>query len=206
MAVLRIGVLALQGGFAPHLRTIEAIGHRAVEVRTSADLDAIDGLVLPGGESTTQLRLIDRFDLAEPLDRFQKSGKPVLATCAGLILAAREVVEPKQKSFGWIDAVVERNAYGRQLDSFEALDDLGEIPLIFIRAPRIRDVGPTTEVLARLRGEPILVRTGRVWGATFHPELTVDTRIHRAVFGKGDLNAREKRPRRSRSQPLAPAR
>src|SRR5947207_14988518 len=109
----RIGVLALQGGFAPHLRRIEELGHEAIEVRAASDLEDLEGLVLPGGESTTQLKMIERFGLWDPLDRFVKSKKSVLATCAGLILAAREVTDPKQKSFGWIDVTVSRNAYGR---------------------------------------------------------------------------------------------
>src|SRR5262249_55446500 len=162
------------------------------------------GLILPGGESTTQLNLIERFGLWEPLDRLVKANKPVLATCAGLILAAREVIDPKQKSFGWIDITVARNAFGRQLDSFEAIDDPGELPLIFIRAPRIMTIGHDVEVLARLRGEPIFVRAGSIYGATFHPELTSDTRIHRAIFGAAI--GRERSARRSRSPQPAHAR
>lgn len=185
MALLRIGVLALQGGFAPHLARIAELGHEGVEVRAASDLEPIDGLILPGGESTAQLKLIDRFGLGEPLDRFATSGKPVLATCAGLILAAKEVIDPEQRSFGWLDVKVARNAFGRQLDSFEALDDDRTQRLVFIRAPRIRSVGAGAEVRMTFQGEPILVRSGSIYGLTFHPELTSDPRIHREVFGTG---------------------
>jgi len=176
----RIGVLALQGDFAAHARALAEAGAEPVLVREAQALTGIAGLVLPGGESTTLLRLIERHALAEPLDAFARSGRPLLATCAGLILAAREVTEPSQPSFGWIDATVARNAWGRQLDSFEAIADGGDLPLVCIRAPRIRSVGPRVEVLARYAGEPVLIREGTVWGATFHPELTADRRVHRA--------------------------
>jgi 5'-phosphate synthase pdxT subunit len=181
----RVGVLALQGGFAPHVRALAAIGHTPREVRAPSDLDGLDGLVLPGGESTAQLRLIERHGLRAPLDGFVRSGCPVLATCAGLILAAREVSEPAQPSFGWIDARVARNAWGRQLDSFESVADggpLAGVPVVCIRAPRIVSVGAAVEVLATLDGEPLLVRRGALVGATFHPELTGDPRVHRLAF------------------------
>jgi pyridoxal 5'-phosphate synthase pdxT subunit len=151
-------------------------------VRTPAELAAVEGLVLPGGESTTQLKLIERNGLEAPLSAFVASGKPILATCAGLILAARAVSSPSQRSFGWLDASVERNAYGRQLDSFEAVTDRG-LPVVFIRAPRIREVGRRVEVLDTLGGEPILIRQGNVVGATCHPELTDSTELHARVFG-----------------------
>jgi len=161
-------------------------------VRTADELATVDGLILPGGESTTHLKLIDRFGLAEPLDRFVKSGKPVLATCAGLILSAG-TVEPEQTSFGWLDVDVARNAWGRQVHSFEGEADTppadgpfaGQAPLhvVFIRAPRIRALGPRVEVLATLDGEPIMIRQGAVIGASFHPELTPDRRVHRLAFG-----------------------
>jgi len=179
----RIGVLALQGGFEAHEKALTTMGHTAVRTRYAADLDAIDGLILPGGESTTQLKLLALEQLEGPLDRFVRSGKPVLATCAGLILAAREVTGPAQRSYGWLDVAVRRNAWGRQLDSFEAVADDTTVPLVFIRAPRIEQVGPGVEVRLRYGGEPILVRSGRVFGATFHPELTADPRVHREVFG-----------------------
>jgi len=190
----RIGVLSLQGGFAAHARALADLGHRPIEVRAQADLDGLEGLVLPGGESTTQLRLIDRHGLGSELSHFAASGRPILATCAGLILAAARVTTPEQPSFGWIDATVSRNAWGRQLDSFEAtteelsLSGPGErapLPLVFIRAPRILQAGAQVQVLASLRGEPILIRQRNVTGATFHPELTPDRRVHRAAFGDG---------------------
>jgi 5'-phosphate synthase pdxT subunit len=177
----RVGVLALQGGFAVHVRALTAIGDEAREVRHAGELASLDGLVLPGGESTTMLTLIERFALAAALDGFVRSGKPVLATCAGLILAAREVTHPAQRSFSWLDVAVSRNGWGRQLDSFEAVADDGTTPLVFIRAPRIVAVGPHAQTLATYRGEPVLVRQDNVVGATFHPEL-VDGRLHQAVF------------------------
>jgi 5'-phosphate synthase pdxT subunit len=158
-------------------------------VRAPGDLDAVDGLVLPGGESTAQLLLIERAALAAPLGRAIARGVPVLATCAGLILAAARVTGPAQASFGWIDVTVARNAWGRQVDSFEASADRtlaaegDPLPLVFIRAPRIVALGPGAEVLATFEGEPVLVREGNVTGATFHPELTPDLRVHRRVFG-----------------------
>jgi 5'-phosphate synthase pdxT subunit len=151
------GVLALQGGFGAHLRATNG-----VEVREPRDLENIDALVLPGGESTTQHKLIELGGLREPLEQFVRSGKPVFATCAGLILCAR---------YGWLDITVQRNAYGRQIDSFVALDDSGTRKLVFIRAPRIEKVGPQVEVLASYQGEPVLVRQGNVTGACYHPEL-----------------------------------
>jgi 5'-phosphate synthase pdxT subunit len=177
-----IGVLALQGAFAPHLAAIAAIGHLALEVRTADELARCDGLVLPGGESGVHLRLLEREGLFAPAFDFVRSGRPVLGTCAGLILLARHVTNPEQPSFGALDVEVTRNAYGRQLDSFEATSDDGAYPLVMIRAPRIAAVGPRAEVLATHRGEAVLVRTGAVFGATFHPELTADRGVHVAAF------------------------
>lgn len=177
-----VGVLALQGGFAAHEAALARAGVAARQVRVPADLVGLDGLVLPGGESTTQLRLIGRHGLEGPLAAFVAGGKPVLATCAGLILAAKSVT-PEQPCFGWLDVAVDRNAWGRQLESFEADDDSGARHLVFIRAPRITSVGRAVEVLLRLRGEPVLVRRGRVVGATFHPELAPGDTLHRELFG-----------------------
>jgi pyridoxal 5'-phosphate synthase pdxT subunit len=177
-----IGVLALQGGFAAHMDALRAIGCDTRAVRAPGDLDGLAGLVLPGGESTAMLRLVGELEPA--LDEFVRAGHPVLATCAGLILAARTVTDPAQRSFGWIDVAVARNAWGRQVDSFEATDDAGA-PLVFIRAPRITARGRDVEVLATYDGEPILVRQGNRYGATFHPELTADRRIHRLAFAPG---------------------
>lgn len=178
-----IGVLALQGGFAAHARALAALGHEVALVRTAAQLDACSGLVLPGGESTVHLRLLAQGGLEAPLGAFVASGRPVLATCAGLVLAAARVLDPEQRSFGLLDVTVRRNAWGRQLASFEARDDGGSIPVVAIRAPRVVDVGPGVRVLATLNGEPILVREANVTGATFHPELTGDLGVHASVFG-----------------------
>jgi 5'-phosphate synthase pdxT subunit len=178
----RVGVLALQGDFAAHAAALRSLGQAAEELRRPA-LDGLDGLVLPGGESTTLLNLMEDAPWFDELRRFHARGGAMLATCAGLILLAREVLAPAQASLGLLDAVVERNGYGRQVDSFESELDVagGEAPLraVFIRAPRIRAVGPAVEVLARLGAEPVLVRQGRILGATFHPELTADLRLHR---------------------------
>lgn len=198
-----LGVLALQGAFARHAEVLTQLGHGVRLVRDARDFDGLGGLVLPGGESTVQLDLLARQGLETKLAELVRSGLPVLATCAGLILIARGVSHPAQRSFGWLDVDVARNAYGRQLDSFEATSDDawpaagparpdepigGEpspLPLVFIRAPRIERVGAHVEVLARHRGEPVLVRQGNITAATFHPELTADTRVHHAVFGRG---------------------
>jgi 5'-phosphate synthase pdxT subunit len=198
-----LGVLALQGAFARHAERLVERGHEVRLVRDGRDFTGLDGLVLPGGESTVQLDLLARLGLETPLVELVRSGRPVLATCAGLILLARDVAHPPQRSLGLLDVDVARNAYGRQLDSFEASSDeawppaatgargdagTGEaspLPLVFIRAPRIERVGARVEVLARHRGEPVLVREGNITAASFHPELTLDARVHDAVFGRG---------------------
>jgi len=174
-----IGVLALQGGVTPHLRALEAIGLAAAPVRTPEEVRRADGLVLPGGESGAQLRLIARHGLEGPLRDFAASGKPLLCTCAGLILVAKKVTSPEQWSLGLLDVDVERNAYGRQLESFEATE--GGMRMVFIRAPRITRAG-AVEVLARFHGEPVLVRQGNVVGAAFHPELAGETAVHALAF------------------------
>jgi 5'-phosphate synthase pdxT subunit len=183
----RVGVLALQGGYAAHLAALADIGIEGVPVRRPDTLDTVSGLILPGGESTTHLKLIERFEFRSALDTFMTSGKPVLATCAGLILSAREVVSPAQRSFDWLDVRVARNAWGRQVHSFQAEADdsplfTTPLPLLFIRAPRIESVGPKAEVILRYGGEPIAVRQGAVVGAAFHPELTADRRLHGWIF------------------------
>jgi 5'-phosphate synthase pdxT subunit len=180
----RIGVLALQGDFALHVRALARCGAEAVEVRKPEALDEVDGLVIPGGESTTLLKLMEAWGFAPAIERFHARGRPIFGTCAGLILLARDVENPRQASLGLIDVGVERNAYGRQRESFEArgLADLdGERPveMVFIRAPRIRRVGPAVATLARHGDEPVMARQGRVLVATFHPELTDDTTVHR---------------------------
>lgn len=185
----RIAVLALQGGFAAHATALARLGHDVFEARTADDVARADGLVLPGGESSVQLLLIERFGLEESLRSFAASGRPILATCAGAILIATRVTSPDQRSFALIDIDVVRNAYGRQRDSFESTSDLDSraslqaLPLVFIRAPRIVRAGASVQILAALSGEPILVRQGNVTAATFHPELTADDRVHRDVFG-----------------------
>lgn len=185
----RLGVLALQGGYDAHAKALRDLGHTVDEVRTAEALERVEGLVLPGGESTTHLILLERFALETPLDTFVRSGKPVLATCCGLILCAAEVLSPPQRSFGWVDVTVARNAWGRQVHSFEANADadsrIGPVALVFIRAPRIQRVGAGVTVLATYQGEPVLVRQGNVTAGAFHPELTADRHVHASVFGRG---------------------
>lgn len=184
----RIGVLAVQGAFSLHAGVLRELGHAVQLVRSPDDFAGLAGLVLPGGESSVQLELLARLDLEAPLLEHARAGRPILATCAGLILLARTVEEPAQRSLGLLAVAVKRNAWGRQLDSFEATADADggttPLPLAFIRAPRITAVGPSVEVLARYRGEPVLVRSGRITGATFHPELGTDRRVHVSVFGE----------------------
>ena len=177
-----IGVLAMQGDFAAHARALGRAGANAIEIRRGDDLTSVDGLILPGGESTTMLKLIEEEGLAGPITGFAGEGKPIFGTCAGAILLAREVYNPTQPSLGLIDIGIERNAYGRQVDSFiaevESSFDGGALEAVFIRAPKVKDAGPNIEVLARLNGEPVLVRERSVICSTFHPELTADDRVH----------------------------
>ena len=169
---MRIGVLALQGNFREHAAMLRRLGAEVVEVRKPEQLEGLDGLVIPGGESTAIGRLVRLYGLEEAIRSFER---PVFGTCAGMILLDRS-------HLGLIDVDVARNAYGRQVASFEADLDLGgdERPLrgVFIRAPRVQDAGPEVEVLAELDGEPVLLRDGRMIVASFHPELTSDTRVH----------------------------
>jgi pyridoxal 5'-phosphate synthase pdxT subunit len=182
---MRIGVLALQGDFALHARALEKCGVEAVEVRKPEQLDDVEGLIIPGGESTTLLKLMDAWHFVPALEKFHGAGKPMFGTCAGLILLARDVESPRQFSLGLVDVTVERNAYGRQRESFEASGvarlDGRAVPLemVFIRAPRIRRAGPGVEILAEHGGEPVMARQDRVLVATFHPELTDDCTVHR---------------------------
>lgn len=179
---MRIGVLALQGGFHAHVEALEDLGVEVSEVRRVRELDGLDALVIPGGESTTLLNLMADEPWFDALRRFHETGGAFLGTCAGAILLAREVRDPVQPSLGLLDAAIRRNAYGRQVDSFEtALVVKGletPLPAIFIRAPRFDALGLSVEVLARHAGEPVLVRQGRILAATFHPELTGDRRLH----------------------------
>jgi len=176
-----IGVLAIQGDYAAHAAALEQAGAVAVPVRKPAQLASLDGLVLPGGESTTMLRFLDRNDFFAQLRDFCGS-HPVFGTCAGVILLAREVRSPAQLSLGVLDAAVERNAYGRQIDSaiLTAETSLpgGPLEMVFIRAPRLVELGPTVEVLARRGADPVLVRQGSILAATFHPELSAQNRVH----------------------------
>ncbi len=178
----RIGVLAIQGDYAAHAEALRESGADPVEVRNPQELDSLDGLILPGGESTTMLKFLDRRNFFEALKEFSDR-QPVFGTCAGAILLAREVRNPEQRSLGVLDAVVERNAYGRQVDS-SILTAPSRVPgqpleMVFIRAPRIVETGPEVEVLASRDGFPVLVRQGRLMAATFHPELSKDRRVHR---------------------------
>ena len=182
---MKIGVLALQGDFAAHTTMLKRIGVEAVEVRTASHLENLDGLIIPGGESTTMLKLLSEGGMTSPLFKFARSGRPVLGTCAGAILVASRVLKPSQESLGLIDITVERNGYGRQVDSFIGTLDsqLGEpaIEAVFIRAPRIRETGPEVEILALNSSEPVFVRQRNIFAATFHPELTGDQRIHKLL-------------------------
>ena len=180
-----IGILALQGDFDAHRRAVERAGARAVEVRASASLADCDGLILPGGESTTMLKLLDLEGLAEPLREFSQR-KPVFGTCAGAILLARQVTRPAQPSLGLMDIDIERNAYGRQLDSRIASLETGgdHMEAVFIRAPIIRRVGQAARVLATYQGDPVWVEQGRHMVTTFHPELTADLRVHQRFLEK----------------------
>jgi pyridoxal 5'-phosphate synthase pdxT subunit len=179
-----VGVLALQGAFAAHARTLADLGATTCEVRTPADLAAVDALVLPGGESTTIQQLLVSSGLWEPLAGRLADGMPVLGTCAGMILLATEVLDGRsdQRAFGVVDLAVRRNGYGRQVDSFEAeVDVLGldhPFHAVFIRAPLVERVGESVEVLAEHDGHPVLCRQGHVTVASFHPELSGDSRIH----------------------------
>jgi pyridoxal 5'-phosphate synthase pdxT subunit len=182
---MKIGVLSLQGAFREHREVLDALGVESIELRTPEPLGAIDALIMPGGESTTMSRLLDTSGVRDPLRARLRDGIPVLGTCAGMILLAREVLDgrPDQESFGSVDIAVRRNGYGRQRDSFEApLDVRGltgaPFPGVFIRAPRVERVGDAVEVLASHDGVPVLLRQGPVWVSSFHPELSGDLRLH----------------------------
>jgi 5'-phosphate synthase pdxT subunit len=173
--LVTVGVLALQGDFEAHRKVLEGLGAEVREVRTPADLEGVDGLVVPGGESTTMTLGIEREQLAEPLRELAAAGAPVLGTCAGLIVLDRDHLDV-------LDVATERNAFGRQVHSFEArldLDGIGDdVEAIFIRAPWAREVGDRVEVLAEVDGHPVAVRQGDVLAVSFHPELNGETRLH----------------------------
>jgi pyridoxal 5'-phosphate synthase pdxT subunit len=182
---VKVGVLALQGAYAAHAACLGSLGAEAREVRTPADLAEVDALVLPGGESTTMSMLLASAELFEPLAERLADGLPALGTCAGMILLGAEILDGRadQRNFGAVDISVRRNAFGRQVDSFEAdlaVDDLegGPFRAVFIRAPFVERAGPDVEVLATVDGHPVLCRQGAVTVAAFHPELSHDLRLH----------------------------
>lgn len=181
----RVGVLALQGDFEAHKRALERAGGEAVPVRTAADLAAVQGLVIPGGESTTMLKLLRVTDLFDELRKFGEQ-KPIFGTCAGAILLAHDVSHPVQESLDLVDIGVERNGYGRQIDSriVSIPSEAGDLEAVFIRAPIIRRVGADVKVLAKYGDDPVLVEQGRHLVSTFHPELTEDSRLHSYFLGK----------------------
>ena len=187
-----IGVLALQGDFAEHVQVLDAVGGRARQVRDANQLDGLDGLIIPGGESTTIGMLMERYDLVDPIRDLAKHGVPIWGTCAGLILMARDVGR-QQPLLELIDMSVERNAFGRQLESFEVSVDIegisgGGFPAVFIRAPRVVSVGDDVEVLARLDdGSIVAVRQKNLLGTAFHPELTYDLRLHSYFVGMTEV-------------------
>lgn len=178
---LRIGVLAIQGDFAAHAEALREAGAEAILIRKPEELANIDGLILPGGESTTFLKFLARDGFLDALQSFVRQ-KPTFGTCAGCILLAKEVLHPSQESLAVLDATVERNAYGRQIDSAiftgETVIPGGPLEMVYIRAPRIVKTGAEVEILAERDGFPVLVRQGQILAATFHPELSADRRIH----------------------------
>ncbi|MBN1299537.1 MAG: pyridoxal 5'-phosphate synthase glutaminase subunit PdxT [Actinobacteria bacterium] len=183
---MQIGVLALQGAFREHLTAIEKCGHKAVQIKFADELNNIQGLIIPGGESTTMVKLIKKYEFRPALDRFFKSQKPIFGTCAGLILLASRV-ENLDYCLGYINIDVDRNAYGRQIDSFEQFVELNpayfpeneSYKAVFIRAPRIIKAGAGVQVLSSIKGEAIMARQNNILVCSFHPELTDDLRIHR---------------------------
>ena len=193
----RIGVLAIQGDYAAHADALSEVGAVPIEVRKLEELEDLNGLILPGGESSTMLKFLERRKFFDDLRKFCRS-YPVFGTCAGAILLAREVRNPQQTSLGVLDMVIERNAYGRQIDSSILFCDTKlsdeKLEMVFIRAPRIIEIGPDVEVLARRAGSPTLVRQGALMAATFHPELTPgDRRVHKAFVDLVKSGLLEKR-------------
>jgi 5'-phosphate synthase pdxT subunit len=179
--VLTVGVLGLQGDFREHLRVLARLGVSARDVRKPGDLDGLDGLILPGGESTTIARLLKESGLWDEIRERGQNGLPLYGTCAGLILLAKEILEGRPEGLGLLDITVDRNAYGRQVDSFEAdleIQGIGPFHAVFIRAPKVIRWGPDVEVLAEYDDSPVLLRQDHILGSSFHPELTDDTRIH----------------------------
>jgi 5'-phosphate synthase pdxT subunit len=189
----RVGILALQGDFEAHAQAIARAGAEPVLVRSAEEMETVDGLVIPGGESTTMLKLLEFMNLKDALREFA-ARRPVFGTCAGAILLASEVENPAQECLGVLDLTVERNAYGRQIDSrvahiepaaeFQQRAGSGELEAVFIRAPIIRRTGKGVNVLAQYNGDPVLVEQGRHMVATFHPELTQDARVHKLFLNR----------------------
>lgn len=185
---LRVGILAIQGDVEAHARALARLGAEAAPVLHEADLAGLAALILPGGESTTIAKGIERQKLWEPIRRFAASGRPVFGTCAGAILLAKQVERAPVPTLGLLDVVAVRNAYGTQVDSFATEVDAGAAPgfaglrCVFIRAPQLRPTSPAVEVLARVDGRPVLVREGNLLAATFHPELTDDPRVHALIL------------------------
>ena len=179
---MQVGVLALQGAFAAHSECLTSIGVQSVEVRTPEQLSSVDALLMPGGESSTMSQLLESSRLFDPISTRIADGMPVFGTCAGMILLASEILDGRsdQRSFSAIDISVRRNAFGRQVDSFEGAinSSIGDFHGVFIRAPRIERVGDEVEVLGSIHNEPVLVRQGNVLAASFHPELSNDARLH----------------------------
>jgi len=179
---MQIGVLALQGAFAAHSDCLTSIGVQSIEVRNPEQLKSVDALLMPGGESSTMSQLLESSGLFDPISSRIADGMPVFGTCAGMILLASEILDGRsdQRSFSAIDISVRRNAFGRQVDSFEATikSSVGDFHGVFIRAPRIERVGDEVEVLGSINDEPVLVRQGNVLAASFHPELSNDARLH----------------------------
>jgi pyridoxal 5'-phosphate synthase pdxT subunit len=187
---VKVGVLALQGAFARHIGCFEAAGAEPVEVRDAADLSGVDALVIPGGESSTISMLIDSAGIFEPIAERLAGGMPALGTCAGMILLGSEILDGRsdQRCFGAVDVSVRRNAFGRQIDSFEADLDVtgipgGPVPAVFIRAPFVERAGADVEILATVDGHPVVCRQGGVLITAFHPELSDDLRLHRLFLG-----------------------
>ncbi|MBW3669601.1 MAG: pyridoxal 5'-phosphate synthase glutaminase subunit PdxT [Actinobacteria bacterium] len=188
----KVGVLALQGDVREHGAALSELGAHVVEVRTPEDLAGVDALVLPGGESTTMSLLLQSSGLFDPIADRLADGMPAFGTCAGMILLASEVVDgrPDQRSFAAIDIAVRRNAFGRQVDSFEAEVDVagvGPVPAVFIRAPFVERAGAGVEVLAEVDGHPVVCRSGPVLVASFHPELSGDLRLHELFLGGWEI-------------------
>ena len=179
---MQVGVLALQGAFAAHSDCLTSIGVESVEVRNPEQLNSVDALLMPGGESSTMSQLLESSGLFDPIATRIAEGMPIFGTCAGMILLASEILDGRsdQRSFSAIDISVRRNAFGRQVDSFEATisTDVGDFQGVFIRAPRIERVGADVQVLGSIGDEPVLVRQGNVLAASFHPELSSDARLH----------------------------